>query len=472
MSTGNSIPKILPEHIATEQPVVHPALDWRDGVLIMGLNLTDGTKGVITSEREILSLNNLPFPTCDRSRNFGRSPITEKAANLLLVGYGRPETVDSAYALIGVPEELAAYYRRFIIFPKPWWPEVLALWTLGTYVYPIFNAYPYLRISSPEPGCGKSLLGELIAKLSFNGELMVSPTEANVFRLAEEERGTQIWDEVENQQQIEQSRLQTMISVLLNGYRAGGAVPRQERTRGQFVTIRYHVYVPRVLIGLSDLPPVVQQRTIEVALQRRGSDEPITRYNPQQQVAEELELRQRCALWALTYCKDVAHQYSRNDLSSFVERYLGQAGRLVDDLLLPLVAIIAAAIDHDERSRGRLLPMLRTFMEATPELSSSWKEGAKTTPAWLVTSLEVLEEVEKITPAALAQEVSKRTGVLITAERLSRGLKKYGLHSCKNNGTRVFQVADAEIAQIRSRYRIADPGSTEAESLDSPPEGQ
>jgi len=51
MSTGNGIPKILPEHIATEQPVVHPALDWRDGVLIMGLNFTDGTKGVITSQR-------------------------------------------------------------------------------------------------------------------------------------------------------------------------------------------------------------------------------------------------------------------------------------------------------------------------------------------------------------------------------------------------------------------------------------
>jgi len=447
--------KILPEHIATERPGVHPALDWREGVLMMGVTLADGSRAVLSSKREILSLDDLPFPTCDRSRNFGRSPVTEKVAKSLMDGYGLPEKAESAYALISVPAQLAAYYRKFVVFPEPWWPDVLALWTLGTYLYPIFNAYPYLRISSPEPGCGKSLLGELIAKLSFNGELMVSPTEANVFRMAEEERGTQVWDEVENQHEVEKSRLQTMTAVLLNGYRSSGAVPRQERRKGQFVTIRYHVYVPRVLIGLSELPAVVQQRTIELSLQRRSAEEQLERYRPQQQVAEEVDLREKCALWALTYCRNASYQYSRKKLLEYLEQRVGQAGRLTDDLLLPLAVVCAAPIDGDERSRKPLFSMLQTLLNASEALSRTWKEGATTTPQWLVATLDLLEQFVLVTPAKLAELVSARTGVPITAERFAHRLKHYNIRSVKKGGERVFEVSTEDLAQIRSRYNIA-----------------
>jgi hypothetical protein len=38
--------------------------------------------------------------------------------------------------------------KRFIVFPKPWFPGVLATWILGTYVFPMFQTYPYLWITS------------------------------------------------------------------------------------------------------------------------------------------------------------------------------------------------------------------------------------------------------------------------------------------------------------------------------------
>jgi len=180
--------KILPEHIEPEQVVIHPALDWRHETLLMGVRLPKGVRGLLTSKGEILRVDQLPWATCERGRSFDRSPVTAKVAELLRAGCGTPAHPDKGHPLVDLPSQLAAYYRRFIVFAEPWWPEVLALWTLGTYLYPIFSAYPYLRISSPEPGCGKSLLGQIIANLSFNGELMVSPTEANIFRLAESER--------------------------------------------------------------------------------------------------------------------------------------------------------------------------------------------------------------------------------------------------------------------------------------------
>jgi hypothetical protein len=457
--------KILPEHIAPEQQVIHPALDWRDGILVMGVKLDNRQRGVLSSSGQIIPLDQLPYPICARAKNFDRSPVTEAVAQKIQSGYGTAANSESRYALVGVPHQLAAYYRRFMVFAESWWPEVLALWTLGTYLYPVFSAYPYLRISSPEPGCGKSLLGQIIANLAFNGELMASPTEANIFRMAESERGTQVWDEVENQSEGDRSRLQAMKSALLNGYRAGGVVPRQERTGRQFETVRFHVYVPRVLIGLSELPPVVRQRTIELLLHRRSTEEKVERYLPDERAKEESALRELCALYALTYCRSVSEQYRRPDLAERFERHIGQAGRLSDDLLLPLVAVCAGAIT-DQSSKEAVMPLLNTlFLHAAPSLSRGWNEGATTTPQWLPVALNVMEELHEVTPADLAHRVSEGTGMVISAEQLSQRLKKYGIRSTKSNGTRVFRVAEAQITKIRAQYGITRPDDDEPEAI-------
>lgn len=458
--------KILPEHIAPEQQVIHPALDWRDNTLLMGLKLENGERGVLTSTGQIILVEELPWPTCDRGRHFDRSLVTTNVAQRFQAGYGTATDSQNPYALVSVPNMLAAYYRRFLVFPEPWWPDVLALWTLGTYLYPVFSAYPYLRISSPEPGCGKSLLGEIIAHLTFNGDLMASPTEANIFRMADSDRGTQVWDEVENQSEADRGRLQAMKSALLNGYRAGGFVPRQERIRrGQFETVRFHVYVPRVLIGLSDLPPVVQQRTIELSLHRRSPEETVERYLFDQRAQEEQGLREMCALYALTYCRAVSNQYARNDLAKGLERHLGQAGRLPDDLLLPLFAVCAAPI-RDNTSRGLVLPLLNTlFYEVAHKLSQGWNEGATTTPPWLPAALKVLKDSQGVTPADLAQRVSADAGMAISAEQLSHRLKKYGILSTKSNGTRTFRATEGQITKIRARYGITRPDDDEPEAI-------
>lgn len=445
-------PALLPENIASEQQVIHPALDWRDEMLVMGAMLSDGGRAVVTSRSQILNLGQLPWPICDRAANFSRSPITETVANRFRSGYGAPTNSESAYALTAVPSKLAAYYRRFVVFEHSWWPDVLALWTLGTYLYPIFSAYPYLRISSPEPGCGKSLLGQIIANLTFNGELMASPTEANIFRLAESERGTQVWDEVENENNSDQSRLHMMKGVLLNGYRAGASIPRQERVaRGQFTTVRFHVYVPRVFIGLSDLPTVVQQRTLGLNLHRRSASDDFERYRPNERASEEAELRELCALYALSYCRAVARNYGKPELVQRLERQLGQAGRLVDDLVLPLFSIGASSINQDVRSRA-MVPTLRTlFHEAIPALAREWSRGAVTTPPWLPAVLDILEADDQ-TPTHLAELVALHSGDSLTAEQLSHRLARYGIRSIRSAGQRVFSLSATEIAQFRRRY--------------------
>jgi len=116
-----------------------------------------------------------------------------------------------------------------------------------------------------------------------------------------------------------------MKGVLLTGYRSGATVPRQERTGRQFQTVRFHVYVPRVLIGLSELPSIVQQRTIDLLLHRRREDEKVERYLPDEREQEEVTLKERCALYALAYCHLVAEQYRSSKVAGYLEKQLGQA---------------------------------------------------------------------------------------------------------------------------------------------------
>lgn len=239
---------------------------------------------------------------------------------------------------------------------------------------------------------------------------------------------------------------------------------RQERGKnGEFNTVRFHVYVPRVLIGLTELPPVVQQRTIEMTLHRRHQGEEVERYRSEERRQEETALREACALYALTYCRQIAEQYRRVEMAEVFERRLRQAGRLVYDLLLPLFAVAAGAVDGDKRSRNVIFPVLESFMsEIAPAISKDWNEGANMSPAWLGPSLDILEQERTgaLTPADLAALLYRQTGIQLSPVQLSRNLKKYEIHSDKKNGRRAFFVPPAQIEQVRARY-VAPTGSEE-----------
>jgi hypothetical protein len=163
---------------------------------------------------------------------------------------------------------------------------------------------------------------------------------------------------------------------------------------------------------------------------------------------------------------------ARNDLARGLEQHLQQAGRLPQDLLLPLFATGAAPLDSDNRSRRAVLPLLRRmYDEAVPALAMRWNDTASTTPEWLSAVLTFLEQLGEIEPADLAEMVNQRSGSSLSPERLARQLAKYGIQSTRRSGRRVFSVSAAEIAGLRARYRIsvaeADSASTEPAALPS-----
>jgi hypothetical protein len=462
---------LRPDDIARPKSVIHPALDWVGGQLVVGVVFEGNHRAVLCSRDGLVEISKIGR-VCERDGNF-ESHVTPEIARAFIAHLEtkpRPCPKEELNALL---KELADYYGRFVVFPQQYWPTVMAAWTLGTYLFPVFQAYPYLWLTSSEPGCGKSLLGQMLANLSFNGEFMTSPTEANMFHLPEQNRGVQVWDEVELGSQVERGRFQSVKAILLNGYRNGGAVPRQVGKNWD-QQVKYHVYCPRVLIGLSDLPETAQQRSIRLALRKRDASQKVPLYRVHDQSKEETEVRGKCILTALKCAEAVNEFYQDNSLRAGLETLMQKAGREVDDIWLPLFAIVASPSPDpriDPKQNSLLGDLARAAQQAATLPADSDRKVSADSPAFshknaarqitlrepdaaLLAALDMLGWGQPCSPSDLAERVSERLGSEVTTQWLSKHLKRIGIRAKKQKGRRVFAVTPNEVEAAKRRLGI------------------
>jgi hypothetical protein len=459
---GHNQSKLNVDDIARPKAVIHPALDWVNGQLVVGVVFADGRRAALTSRDGLVEIDQIG-PVCERDGNF-ESQVTPEMAKEFIAYLGTNPSKCPREEFQALQVELADYFSRFVIFPEKHWSRTMAAWTIGTYLFPIFQAYPYLWLTSPEPGCGKSLLGQMLANLSFNGEFMASPTEANMFHLPEQNRGVQVWDEVEFANQVEKSRFQSVKAILLSGYRNGAVVPRQVGTHWD-KPVKYHVFCPRVLIGLSQLPETARQRSIMLGLRKRSQVQKAELYRGHDQTKEEVRLKEKCVLTALKCAADVNQFYNDEALRKSLETLLGRAGREVDDVWLPLFAIASASsadttpdsnlVEAAKQSaKDRDIPNIATASQRTASVPSARNQVERPPNEALVTALHLLAWSVPFEPTKLAKEVSDRIEMKVSAQWLSKHLRRLGILAKRKKGRRVFQVSRGELNQAKGKLGI------------------
>src|SRR5262249_47982671 len=99
---------------------------------------------------------------------------------------------------------------------------IVAVWSVATYFFPLFRAFPRLNVNG-ERGSGKSKALEVIAAMAFNGLVRISPTPAVLYRLITPLRPTLCLDEVES---LATEDHREILAILNAGYKAGGSVDR------------------------------------------------------------------------------------------------------------------------------------------------------------------------------------------------------------------------------------------------------
>ena len=178
--------------------------------------------------------------------------------------------------------------------------DAVVLWCAGAHVLQRndlrINISPRLYINSPVPGCGKTLLLEIIMALTPRSMMLSSISVAGLFREIDAHRPTLGLDEFDKQMD---GASQEYRAILNSGHRKSSAfVLRMEKTDdGQFVRVKFSTFTAMAFSGLKKLPDDMTARCIIVALQRASADDNLEHLIDG--TSEKLvEIRRKLARWA------------------------------------------------------------------------------------------------------------------------------------------------------------------------------
>lgn len=132
-----------------------------------------------------------------------------------------------------------------------------ALWAMMTYVYPIFNAIPFINLMGT-PGSGKSKVVAFFQQVCFNAESTNNTSPAALFHTVELNMSTILIDEAEKLTGLEK---EPELRLLLNAcYKKGGAVMRWNPDTKKID--RHYAYAPALIAAINSLDPTLYQRCI------------------------------------------------------------------------------------------------------------------------------------------------------------------------------------------------------------------
>ena len=187
---------------------------------------------------------------------------------------------------------IAETFSRFVVLPDGA-ADALTLWAAHTHCFELFQCTPRLNLSSPEKGCGKSTLRDVMAQLVSRPLPTEHLTPAVLFRLIDERQPTLLADECDAWL-LENEQLRGMLNA---GHRRGGQIFRYVGRLG--AARGFSVFAPVVLCGIGKLPDTLHSRSIMIMLNRARHREIRERFDSRR-VDREIELRRKLA----RYCAD------------------------------------------------------------------------------------------------------------------------------------------------------------------------
>ena len=194
-------------------------------------------------------------------------------------------------------DAVAAILRRFMVWSSDHDVHFVALWVLHTYVFGLFDASPYLHVTSPSKRAGKSRLLELLNLLVAPPWSVFDASEAVLFRKVNTVRPTLLIDEIDATFGKDSKVTEGLRAIYNVGYKRGATVARCVGNGHEWAD--FEVYCPKAFAGLAGLPDTVEDRCGKVTLRRRARDEPKPeRFRFSAARSELAPLGERLAAWA------------------------------------------------------------------------------------------------------------------------------------------------------------------------------
>ena len=383
-------------------------------------------------------------------------PIPSNPSPSLVSGWSMPAR--RAWAQGAQGAELAPLFRRlcdaissFVDFPEAEAAGVtatLALWVMLTYIFPAWDAVPYLYVGGPL-GSGKSRVFEILARLVFRPLTSSNMTSAALFRTLNDRGGSLVMDEAERLRENSPDAAE-LRSILLAGYKRGGKATRLEAVGETFRTIEFDCYGPKALACIGGLTPALASRCIQINMFRAGpgSEKPKRRIDADPQ------------LWS--GLRDDLHSLALGSLGLVALDLAGRsdvcalAGRSYE-LWQPLMSLAAAIQDAGlpgllelvQRHAARVTESSRD--DETPDidelllrlLAGALQEQARPSAP---SPAEILAKAQQAEP-----EMFRRW----TARAVSVHLKRYGITVVKAGGQRLYRdVTIPDLRRVQRHYSM------------------
>jgi putative DNA primase/helicase len=196
-----------------------------------------------------------------------------------------PEPVDGAEVLNAIAER----HQKYVAMSDHE-ADVCALFEAHCHCFEAFAVTPRLNVTSPEKGCGKTTLRDVIARFVPRPLSTENLSTAVLFRLIEAHKPTLLADEYDSWIK-DNEELRGMLNA---GHRRGGKALRCEGDKHEVRA--FCVFAPAVLCGIGHLPGTLQDRSIVIRLERARPREILERLDSRHTEGEQ-ELCSKLARW-------------------------------------------------------------------------------------------------------------------------------------------------------------------------------
>lgn len=164
-------------------------------------------------------------------------------------------------------EEVEQYLAQYLVFPNDGLRFAVALWVVGTYLWPELDVFPYLSITAATKRSGKTRLLELLKFTCANPADMTGGTGPTMFYMIRDEAPTLLFDEAER---LSSEAVGIMREAMNSGYRRGQTIPRMGE--GKKVE-HWPSYCPKAFALIGDVNDTLRDRSIIVQLRRGTPDQ-------------------------------------------------------------------------------------------------------------------------------------------------------------------------------------------------------
>lgn len=268
-----------------EQESFHPSLDIKNEISVLGFKIKkdkgkeenvyivttgDGTSII---EEDGFTYKDKYYPIDIKNRKLNKLSRKWGADNVNAfmesLNQGPRVNFNSNTLYLKLKENL----QKYVVLENNADYTILTAWIMGTYVFPIFTAYPYIHIKAPKQS-GKTQCLTFIEETAFNAVMTVSTTFPALRDTVDSLRGTYLIDQADK---LKRNYMEEFLDILTGSYKkAGGEVRKNIKTGDGWELQEFEAYCPKGFASIEELPEDLRDRCIVIPLIRsKGNVTPI-----------------------------------------------------------------------------------------------------------------------------------------------------------------------------------------------------